>query len=265
MNQDQVKEALLRVQDARTEFSVVFSGKKSSMVNGLYKPLSREIIIHNHNFENDQQLIYTALHEYAHHLHCERRPHLPGARAHSNEFWALFHDLLEKAEEKGVYRSIFDDEQEFINLTERIKSLLPKNGELMLAFGKLVVEAEALCKKHFVRFEDYIDRAVGVPRSSATAAMKAQAYQVPAELGWDGMKLVAGLSKPDDRHTAIEAFRAGKSQEAVKSLVRAERPSEDPRERLDKERSRLERTINTLRERLAAVESEISKIAGQDA
>lgn len=260
MNQDRVKEALLRVDECKTEFSVVFSGKKSSMVNGLYKPQSREIIIHNKNFENDQQLIYTALHEYAHHLHCERRPHLPGARAHSNEFWAIFHELLEKAEAVGVYRSLFDQEPEFIKLTERIKALLPRNGELMLTLGQLVKEAEALCKKHYVRFEDYIDRAVGVPRTSATAAMKAAAYQVPAELGWDAMKLVAGLRKPEAREAAVEAFRAGKSQEAVKSLVRAEPPSEDPRERLDKERARLERTIHNLQERLATVESELQKL-----
>ncbi len=264
MNQDQVKDALLRAEEAKTDFSVIFSGKQSGKVNGLYKPLSREILLHNKNFESDGQLIYTALHEYAHHLHCERRPHLPGARAHTNEFWAIFHELLEKAEQKGVYQNIFDREQEFINLTERIRSLLPKNGEIMLKFGELAVEAEALCKKHLVRFEDYIDRAVGVPRASAASAMKAAGYRLPAELGWDAMKLVAGLPKPEDRHTAIEAFRGGKSQEAVRSLVRPVPPSDDPRDRLDKERTRLERTIDNLKERLSRVENELAKLQGGD-
>ncbi|MDP3178270.1 MAG: hypothetical protein Q8M76_10235, partial [Spirochaetaceae bacterium] len=62
MNQDQVKRILLQVEDCRTEFSLVFSGKESAIVNGLYKPGSREIIIHNRNFDSDDQLVYTALH-----------------------------------------------------------------------------------------------------------------------------------------------------------------------------------------------------------
>ncbi|TFG81731.1 MAG: hypothetical protein E4H20_09190 [Spirochaetales bacterium] len=264
MNQDQTKELLVRIEEPKTDFNVIFSGKKSGMVNGLYKPLTKEIIIHNRNFQVDQQLVYTAIHEYAHHLHCERKPYLPGTRAHTNEFWAIFHELLDLAEGKDIYRNIFATEPEFADLTGRIRAILPKNGELMLEFGKLVVEAEALCKRHFVRFEDYIDRAVGVPRTSATAAMKASVYHVPADLGWDAMKLVAGLGKPDARSTAIDAFRAGKSQEAVKAIVKIDKPSDDPRERLDRERSRLEHTINTLQERLSAVEGELAKLDGSD-
>lgn len=265
MNQDQVKGLLVSVEEPKTQFSVVFSGKKSSMVNGLYKPLTREILIHNKNFETDGQLVYTALHEYAHHLHCERKPYLPGARAHTNEFWAIFHELLEKAEAKGSYRNVFAEEPAFVELTARIKDVLPENGRVMLEFGKLVVEAEALCKKHFVRFEDYIDRALGVARTSATSAMKAVHLQVPADLGWDAMKLVAGISRPEARGAAIEAFRAGKSQEAVKAMSRASKPSEgDERERLDRERTRLERTIQTMQERLSAVESELARLAGDE-
>jgi hypothetical protein len=130
----------------------------------------------------------------------------------------------------------------------------------MLDFGKLVVEAEALCRKHFVRFEDYLDRAIGVPRTSAGAAMKAYAYRVPAELGWDAMKLVSGIRTPETRGAAIDAFMAGKSPETVKALVKAEKPSDDPKHRLAKERERLERTIHTLQERLSLVESELEKL-----
>ncbi len=259
MNQDQVKEMLLRLEDAKTDFSVVFTGKKSGMVNGLYKPLTREILIHNKNFENEGQLAYTAIHEFAHHLHCERGAFVPGARAHTNEFWSIFHGLLEKAESLGVYENSFDKDPEFKDLTARIRALLPENGRVMLDLGKLIVEAEALCRKRFVRFEDYLDRAIGVPRTSAGAAMKAYAYQVPADLGWDAMKIVSGIKKPETRSQAIEAFKSGKSPETVKALVKSEKPSDDPKARLDKERARLERTIQTLQERLTMVESELSR------
>jgi hypothetical protein len=57
MNQDQVKTKLLSIADAPMEFTVIFSGKKSKKVNGLYKPDSREIILHNKNFGDDENLL----------------------------------------------------------------------------------------------------------------------------------------------------------------------------------------------------------------
>ncbi|MBN2874205.1 MAG: hypothetical protein JXM71_03845 [Spirochaetales bacterium] len=260
MNQDQIKELLLGLEACATDFSVVLTGKKSAMVNGLYKPQTREILIHNKNFENDGQLVYTAIHEYAHHLHNERGGLLPGARSHTNEFWSIFHDLLEKAETRGVYDNSFATDPAFVDLTRRIRDIMPENGRLMLEFGKLVMEAHELCRKRFVRFEDYLDRAIGVPRTSASAAMKAFGYQVPAVLGWDAMKLVSGIRQPEARAAAIDAFNAGKSPDAVKALVKANKPSDDPKIRLAKERERLERTIHTLQERLTMVENELEKL-----
>lgn len=260
MNQDQIKQLLLQVRACATDFTVTMTGKKSGMVNGLYKPQTREILIHNKNFQNDGQMVYTALHEYAHHLISEKNGFIPGGRVHTNEFWSVFHSLLEDAEDKKLYSNSFDTEPAFLDLTARIKALLPENGRVMLEFGKLIVEAEALCRTHFVRFEDYLDRALGVPRTSAGAALKAFTLQVPPDLGWDAMKVVAGLRQPQSRATAIDAFRAGKSPDAVKSLVRQDKPPEDTRERLDRERARLERTISHLQERLSAVQSELERM-----
>lgn len=259
MNQDQVKDCLLRLEEPATDFSVVFSGKKSAKVHGLYKPLTHEILLHNKNFQNEGQLLYTAIHEYAHHLHGERRPYRPGLRAHTNDFWSLFHGLLEKAEELGLYRNLFNEDPDFQELTAKIRQLLPQNGQLMLQFGELIVRAEALCRDKLVRFEDYLDRALGLPRASAGSAMKAYALQVPADLGWDAMKVVAGIRKPELRGEAIDAFRAGKSPDSVKAILKA--PSEtDPLDQLAKERQRLTRTIATMQERLADVEAELARL-----
>ena len=59
MNQTQVKDILLRLKDDVQEFTVIFSGKKSTKVDGLYKPLTREIIIHNKNTEDENAIVYT--------------------------------------------------------------------------------------------------------------------------------------------------------------------------------------------------------------
>jgi hypothetical protein len=261
MNQDRVKEILLRVAEPKTEFSVIFSGKESSLVNGLYKPTSREIIIHNRNFDSDDQLVYTALHEYAHHLHCERKGGLSSGRAHTNEFWGIFHDLLVEAEGLGLYRNVFDSEPEFVELTSKIKgSCVAENGRVMLEFGRLMVEAQALCTKYKMRFEDYVDRALGVPRATAATAARAVSYDIDPEVGWDGMRMAAGIRDPGMRGEALEALRGGASPAAVKARFAAVPPSEDAAERLAAEKARLERTIQNLESKLAEVERRLAEI-----
>jgi len=261
MNQDRVRAILLDLADPQTEFTLIFSGKESSVVNGLYKPQSREIIIHNRNFASEDQLVYTAIHEYAHHLHCERKGGISSGRAHTNEFWGIFHDLLLEAESKGHYRNLFDAEPEFVELTKRIRgACIAENGRVMLEFGRLMIEAQALCRKFKTRFEDYVDRALGVSRSTANSAVKAAVYQVDPDVGWDGMRMAAGIRDPGTRAEALEALRRGLSPAAAKARFAAPPPPEETLERLAKERDRLQRTIKNLRDRLGEVESALARL-----
>jgi hypothetical protein len=261
MNQDQVKELLLRIVEPQTEFSVILSGKKSTLVNGLYKPDSREIVLHNRNFDSEDELIYTAIHEYAHHIHCERKGGIVSGRAHTNEFWSIFHELLVEAEAKNLYRNIFDSQPEFVELTKKIKTAcLAENGRVMLEFGRLMVEAQALCTKYKARFEDYVDRALGVPRSTAASAARAASYGVDPSVGWDGMKMAASISDPGLRSEALAALRGGLSPAAVKARFAPAQPPEDAVERLAAEKTRLERTISNLETRLAEVERRLEEL-----
>jgi hypothetical protein len=229
-------------------------------VNGLYKPQSREIIIHNRNFASDDQLLYTAIHEFAHHLHCERKGGLSSGRAHTNEFWLIFEELLVSAEKKGFYRNLFDEEPEFVSLTSRIReSCVAKNGALMLEFGSLMIEAQGLCKKFKARFEDYVDRALGLPRTTANSAMRAAALEVDPDVGWDGMRMAAGIRDPEARAEALDALRGGASPAAVKARFAQAKPPEETTERLVKEKERLERTIANLQNRLGEVEKALAE------
>lgn len=263
MNQDRVKDILLDTAPAQTEFSVIFSGKESAVVNGLYKPATREIILHNRNFATDDELVYTALHEYAHHLHCERKGGLASGRAHTNEFWAIFHELLATAESKGHYQNLFDTEPAFVDLTRRIKErCLARNGAVMLEFGQLMIEAQELCHRFKARFEDYVDRALGVPRATASSAARAVTYGVDPGLGWDGMRMAAGIADPGLRAEATQALRAGESPASVRSRFISPPPAEEGVERLEQEKLRLERTIARLGERLAEVEERLAELDG---
>jgi predicted transcriptional regulator len=266
MNQEQVKELLLQLEPDTEEFQVIFSGKQSKRVNGIYHPERREIIIHNRNFKSENDLVYTAIHEFAHHLHFTRSPVPITNRAHTQEFWALFHGLLEKAEKLSLYTNVFEQEAEFRLLTDRIRtSFLAKNGHLMKEFGKLLTEAEALCRKYNARFEDYVDRVLGVHRTTARVLMRIHALNVDPEIGFENMRTVASLKTEEERKKAEEAFRSGKSPDRVKAEFSRKRKEEEPLERLRQEKRRIEKTIHSLMKRLEEIDQRLEKFEGKAA
>ena len=260
MNQDQVKEILLQIDEDVEEFFVIFSGKSSTKVNGLYHPDSREIIIHNKNFENEQLLLYTAIHEFAHHVHITRSPIPVGPRAHTIEFRRIFHGLLNIAEQKGFVRNVFEADQDFSVLTEAIKkNMIGPQGELARKLGEAFMQAQALCEKKGYRFEDYIERVLQFDTSTARTLMKARDYDLPSGLGYENMKLVASVADGDNREALQSSLMDGNSRDTAKSTIRKPE-AEDPMTRLLKEKKRIEKTIDSLTKKLEQVNMNLEKI-----
>jgi len=258
MNQESVQELLLAIKPTTTPFTVIFSGKTNKKVNGLYKPITSEIIIHNRNFDSDNQLIYTAIHEYAHHL-LLRKGGLAMPRPHTQEFWVLFHNLLETAEAKGLYTSIFESEPEFVALTREIKErCLAGNGALFLELGKLLVRAEQLCRDHHARFEDYVERVLGLPKKTVSTTMHAQSLNLDPSFGWDGLSLLASLHDPEARTKAAEALSQGYSPLIAKrAALPISEDNDDAIDTLIAEYKKISRSISSMTERLHAIESKL--------
>ncbi len=267
MNQDRVKEILLDIKNTELEFTLLFTGKESKRVNGLYKPDTQEILLHNKNFKTDNQLVYTAIHEYAHHIMNEKKlaqsaglEHLKG-RAHTIDFWAIFHELLDVAEEKGYYVMGLDESPELAEITEDIrKNYLEKNGLLMQEFGKLLSKAHQLCLDANIRYEDYIDRCLRIPRQAAKNISKVGAVPVDPSLGFENMKMIASMASADKRAVAQEQLLAGKSPDAVRFSMKKPLPEFDPKESLEKEKIRLEKTITHLTSKLEMVEEKLANL-----
>jgi hypothetical protein len=258
MNQDQVKEKLLSIEDAPLEFSLLFSGKQSKKANGLYKPDSREIIIHNRNFNDDNLLLYTAIHEYAHHLHACAKGGKLSVRVHTTEFWAIFHGLLEKAEQKEIYHNVFADAPELKKITEYIrKKFIEENGNLVKDLGKNLIMARDACLAIGGRFEDYLDRVLRIPKAAAQLAMKMYQYNLNPAVGADNMRFLAGIKNDEQRAAAEASLLGGKSPDTVKIEAHRRPKEEDPKTKLEKEKFRLERTIVSLSRRLEEVEKEL--------
>ena len=256
MNQDQVKEILLQIEESGLEFSVTFTGKASKKVNGLYKSDTHEILLHNKNFSVDNELLYTAIHEYTHHRLCELDGTRSG-RVHTQRFWSYFHRLLQKAEEKGLYKIAMEESPELLELTDTIRT---EDGKLMKELGRLLSKARVLCKQAGVRYEDYIDRVLCLPRASAATIEKIHAFDVKPELGYEAMKVVANIANPDKRAAAEDLFLQKHSPAFVRDSVKNKPQDEDPRRKLENEKRRIERTIVSLQARLSELEDTLAKM-----
>ncbi len=266
MNQDQIKELLLQIEDTALDFTVTLTGKESKKVNGLYKPDTCEILLHNKNFSNDNQLIYTAIHEYTHHLLNEEQIARNGSgsrprysRVHTNAFWARFHGLLEAAERQGLYRIGIETSPELEALTETIRTkYLEQNGILMQEFGQLLIQAHELCRAAGIRYEDYIDRVLCLPRAAAASIAKVSAAHLNPAMGYENMKLVAGIADEQKRSTAAQEILSGKSPDSVRFMMKRKAAETDEKTRLEKEKTRLEKTISQLSARLEQVEASLA-------
>lgn len=264
MNQDQVKEALLSIEANVGYFAVVFSGKSSKKVHGLYKPETREIVIHNRNFATENALMYTAIHEFAHHVHAERSAVPISSRSHTTAYWSILHRLLARAEELGVYRNLFETVAEFRELTREIREhYLAGNGRLMKEFGALLVQAAALCEKHEMSFDDYVDRELGLHRTVARSVVKMHTLDLPPEIGYENMRTLAGVADDAKREQARDAFLAGESPDTVKAaLSPVGHRQEDPLEALRREKRRIERMMGSLSRKLSDIERRMAELEG---
>lgn len=265
MNQTQVKDILLQLKDDVQEFSVIFSGKKSTKVDGLYKPLTREIIIHNRNTEDENAIIYTAIHEFAHHVHVSSSVIPVSRRAHSREFWSILHGLMNKAEQLKVYYNKFKTEPDFKAITIEIKDkFILKNGEIMKDFGKLLLKAYNLCSKYDMSFDDYVDRELGLGRTAAKQIMGVYREDINPLVGFENMKTLSRIKSGEDRIKAEEAFLSGSSPDSVKSQFAAgSTVIEDPVLRLQNEKKRIERSIVNYNKRLTEIENSLLSITGE--
>ncbi len=260
MNQDRIKEILLQIEDSELDFSVILTGKSSKKVNGLYKADTHEILLHNKNFANDNELIYTAIHEYTHHKQCEMNGGFQTSRVHSPKFWAYFHKLLEKAEEKELYNISIEGSPELLEITHEIKNvILVEDGKLIKELGKLLGKARTLCKKAGVRYEDYIDRILCLPRASATAMEKISAYNINSNLGYDSMKMLASIGNDEKRAEAEKLLLNKQSPVSVKDQIYP-KEKKDPRRELEKEKKRIQRTIVSLQAKLELIEGRLENI-----
>lgn len=241
---DKVKEFLLSVQETEKDFNVVFTGKMHKRIDGKYFPNDHTISINDRNFTHASTLLYTAMHEYAHHLQFILRD----KTGHNREFWTIFHNLVDTAIEKKLYMPP-PRNQTIIEKEKEIKALLLERANIEKRIGWLSREL----------WED-VEEAGGEIE-----------FEIERELKEDmkTIKDICLISKLDtcgtDYNTEQSIIIAKKGNDAAiaiqqgKTLVQAQTAGkliekEDPYEALKKEKEQVVKKIEHLKERKDAID-----------
>lgn len=262
MNQDQIKAHLLRLNAEVPDFQVILTGKSSQKVHGLYKPESKEILLHNKNFHSETELIYTAIHEFAHHVHFSMPARPQNSKSHNSMYWNIFHRLLRKAEELDIYKNIFITEPEFIALTDKIKTnFLKENGQLMKDFGKLLLQATELCQKYHARFEDYMDRVLCISRTTARTLIQSFNQDIDPAVGYDQMKTLVSVQNPQFRKELEKKIQLGYSHEMIRQEIRNQDESSDfEMNNPEREIQKLINNRDNLKKRIESLQIELDRL-----
>ena len=225
INQESVKKLLLKLQPSDTDFTVIFSGKKSGKVNGLYKQELNEIVIHNKNFQNDNQLIYTAIHEYSHHIMWCKYHKTGKTPKHNNEFWSIMYNLIDLAEEKGLYKKYPDEfiKKEIQNLVSEAKKINEEIASLYKKLGEKIKEIRKATDKYEIRIEDILIRECQLNKKTAEMAEKAYVYNIEASLGQDLQQAVISERDNEKQKVMIEDIKNGKTIYQAKQNIKPDK------------------------------------------
>jgi hypothetical protein len=130
----------------------------------------------------------------------------------------------------------------------------------MKEFGKLLIEALDLCQQNHANFEDYVDRELGLNRTAAKSIMKVYAMDVKPDIGFDNMKIVAGIKEEQKRKEVEHSFEEGLSPDMVKATIKESKGvPEVTLPRLEAQKRRLEKSMQVLQQKLADVEMQIDE------
>ncbi len=251
MINEEIKETLKKLYNCNNDFTVTQTGKKSPKVNGLYKPATKEIFIHNRNFNTDNELIFTAIHEFTHHILTTEK-NMKSSKSHTSLFWATFYNLIDKAESLGIYSRKRSEETE--KLIKEISDIQKQLIETQKNLGKVITKLYKSCIDNGERIEDVIEHDCQITRKKAKELMQMASKQ--NETSDEMTKAIESAKDEQQKKAAIKAAEEGKTLDQVKTIAKAT-PCDDGLDtpsQLIKEKNRLERTIERLNDRLIQVE-----------
>ena len=236
MNQDQLKESLDQLTDNR-DFTVIYTGRESLKIGGLYNLETGEILIHNRNFSTDNQIMLEAIHQLSHHLLFLAENQT--TQRHSARFYIIYQELIKKAVTLSL---VEDDDSKFI------QKAVQKGREhtiFLKEYGGILIELYDYCMKKHLSFGDMLHRKLNMTETEAKSLMSMYAVDIPEDLNGDFARKVSMIKKSKDRELAIESG-------VIKKAVAPKEPEEEV-VFLAKELERLNKKIQKEQERVEEI------------
>ena len=259
MMNEEIKSNLKKLFDCKEDFTVTQTGKKSNKVNGLYKPATHEIFLHNLNFNTSNELMYTAVHEFTHHYLTTEKGDKGGR--HNGLFWATFYDLLEKAISYGFYeRTRSEETQKLIDEAKEIqKAIIDAQRKLGETLSKIYESYD----RNNERIEDVIEHDLQITRNKSKEYLKMRNSDTNSD---EMAKVINSAKDVMIKAAAQKAADEGKTVEQVKQIAKAKPVDDDLEspESLRREEKRLETTIERLNDRLIQVQETLRSMTGGD-
>lgn len=273
MDNETIKQKLLSLGVPAGDFTVTLTGKSSKKVNGIYKPETKEILIYNKNFTNSNSMMYTAIHEFTHHV-CTGRKLVKSVTGHSTVFWAMFHSIVDIAVEKGVYIDPFTTDVDLQSEGKKVLDIIKEQNETMHRLGLEIHTMQAVCTEKGARIEDFIDRHARITKRAADTAIKSQLELFNLkEFSPQMIDTIAGCPEGEKRDEAVARAEDGQTIDQIRAIVKRGKdinptkvPESDPvqkediLDRLITERERIKKTIDMLTMHMQEVDINIEKL-----
>jgi hypothetical protein len=172
LNEQKIKEILTAIKDtnkglctnkqivylyADAYFEVSIKNEKHEKYQGLYDYKHNRIILYLLNHKTNNELIGSAIHEFAHHL-------MGDMWGHQSEFWECYFELLEIAENKGFYSCNINKSDKLNKITTIIKQYdLLKNKKIFKKeLDCIFVIIKKLCNEIDIDFQYYTVKYLGM-------------------------------------------------------------------------------------------------------
>lgn len=267
MTNEQIKTALISLRPVDHDFTVTQTGKASRKVNGLYMRDTFEIIIHNKNFKNDNELMFTAIHEYTHHIRNISGDITERRAAHGGAFWTTFYKLIEEAEKQGIYCTFCnvteENKTEITGLIDDIKEIDADISARYIQMGGSLRQLHEKCNNNNLRYDDIIDRYLHLKRSTEKIAVRASVEGENTPAGHDLQRIYLSTAKRNVREN-IGAFSGQNVSIAqMKSGNVVPLPQLSRQQQIKRDIEKTDRAIERLSALKASLVQELEEIEGE--
>ena len=251
LNPGMLKRKLLQIQKVSEDFTIEYEGKHKT-IDGLYRPETCTIVIYDENHVDDNGIIYTALHELAHHVDITTSIKPRKKQLHNTRFKSIFYGMLNDAERKKLYINPYENNPMFLNMKFKLDDLMTSIGDAKKRMGVLLQEVYELCVDNNMPFDDFMERQMQIDMKKAQHLLMLPSLSITvSKVCFDNHKILCSAKDERKRKKALVLLENDKSPAIVKETVKE---NDDPATTLDYLRKEREKLINELDRKSAKLE-----------